>query len=90
MRKAKKFNVVSNQQLVDCSVTGCWGCNSGWPKFALDYVLKNGITNDASYPYDSSHPAQMPCSYNTMSMTGYINATYEISTAGNVTSSFIV
>lgn len=81
MRKQNNTNVVSNQQLLDCSHSGCYGCRGGWPKNALDYVLANGITNDATYPYLSS---ENTCAYKNLSMTGHINATYEVPTRGNM------
>ena len=44
----------SSQQLVDCETTDS-GCNGGWAPNALNYVKKNGIMYDDSYPYVSGN-----------------------------------
>jgi C1A family cysteine protease len=43
---------LSEQQLVDCSgSTGNQGCNGGWPSWAITYAAKQGMCDQASYPY---------------------------------------
>jgi len=82
---------VSLQQLVDCSKKFCWGCSSGWPKYALDYVKANGIAADVKYPYKG---VEQICNYTTNESIGYIspkqnltmfNKTYNVATRGNET-----
>lgn len=41
---------LSEQQLLDCD-TGNDGCGGGLRDVALDYVIKNGLTTEAAYPY---------------------------------------
>jgi Papain family cysteine protease len=70
---------VSPQVLVDCSTKFCWGCQSGWPKYALDYVKTNGITLDDKYPYLGEKD---DCTYTKDKAVAYVNATYNIPTRG--------
>lgn len=80
--RRKMINLtVSAQQLVDCSKRFCWGCSSGWPKYALDYVQANGIASESSYPYFARN---QNCTYDTsMSVTvSVLNKTYNIPTRG--------
>lgn len=79
LRKKNITDSVSPQQLVDCSKQGCWGCQSGWPKFALDYVKANGITESEDYPYVGH---EQTCEYTKSMAVAYVNQTYEIPTAG--------
>lgn len=76
--------VLSPQQLVDCSTRFCWGCQSGWPKYALDYVRDNGITDWPEYPYVGHNQT---CEYNKTKMSvGAINETHIVTMLGNVAS----
>jgi hypothetical protein len=45
---------LSVQELIDCDIksSGCkGGCKGGWPHVAFQYILKNGISTESSYPY---------------------------------------
>lgn len=53
MRRTGRTFALSEQQLVDCAGTqfGNAGCNGGWMKNAYEYIKRNGITSNATYPY---------------------------------------
>ncbi len=38
--------------MVDCSKNGNYGCNGGLMHTAYDYIIKNGIDMESSYPYE--------------------------------------
>lgn len=81
LRRRKNNDSVSPQQMVDCNNNSCWGCQSGWPKYALDYVKANGIADLEEYPYVGHNQT---CDYTPSMSVGYINETYDIPTAGEM------
>jgi len=68
--KTKTRLDLSQQELVDCD-TRSYGCNGGFPEYAIAYVATNGIAKAASYPYAA---AQSSCkrSLSTAVKTGAI------------------
>jgi KDEL-tailed cysteine endopeptidase len=42
---------LSEQQLVDCSKIGTYGCGGGWMHYAYQYMINNKICSIVSYPY---------------------------------------
>ena len=78
--RRKKINAVtSQQQFIDCANQGCWGCSSGWPKYALDYAKTNGGANETTYPFMGNQGA---CYYKNTSAIGFISNVYEFPTRG--------
>ena len=65
----KSLVSLSEQNLVDCSTTN-FGCNGGWPDKAMDYVMKNGIDTETSYPYTATGGS---CSFNKSNVGATIN-----------------
>jgi cathepsin L len=73
-RKTGNLISLSEQDLVDC-VTDCYGCNGGWPSYAIEYIINGsmpnstlgddnytkGILSEASYSYTAT---DQPCAYN--------------------------
>lgn len=81
LRRKNITDSVSPQQLVDCSNNSCWGCSSGWPYYALQYVAANGIADVQEYPYVGF---DQTCDYAQNMSVGHINQTYDIPTAGKI------
>jgi hypothetical protein len=80
LRKKNMKLDVSPQHLIDCVTQFCWGCSSGWPKYALDYVKNNGIAIESEYPYKATDSF---CSYdNETGLTGIIDDVFMIPTRG--------
>lgn len=56
---------LSEEELVDCSRGGNRGCSGGEPINAFDWIAKNGICSERSYPYtayqDECHNQFNPC-----------------------------
>lgn len=56
---------LSEEELVDCSGGKDRGCSGGEPAAAFDWVVKNGICSETSYPYsafqDECHNQFNPC-----------------------------
>lgn len=81
LRKRNITTETAPQQMVDCSKIGCWGCSSGWPKRALDYLKWNGIASESSYPYVGY---DQNCSYSQNMSVGFLNETFNIQTQGKI------
>lgn len=41
---------LSSQQLIDCNIQN-YGSEMGWPHKAFKYIMRNGVTTAAEYPY---------------------------------------
>jgi len=65
---------LSEQNLVDCSTVN-YGCGGGWPDKAMQYVVKNGIDTEASYPYEAVDDT---CEYNVSDVGANITGVVDI------------
>ena len=77
---------LSVQQLVDCAKKeyGNEGCNGGDMDSAMWYVIDNGITSEARYPYKGK---DQPCTYNSTMKVYQISDCAEV--PANKTSSLV-
>jgi C1A family cysteine protease len=74
--------VLSPQQLVDCNRGYNEGCNGGWPKLALDFLVANGTQTEALYPYKA---VQKTCKTRVKPVTAPISSAVEFFTNKNET-----
>lgn len=81
LRRKKINEEVSPQQLIDCKPQFCWGCDSGWPKYALDYIKTKGISVEKDYPYKGK---QENCTYDEQNAFTYIDNVYIVPTRGKI------
>ena len=58
---ANEKYLLSEQQLLDCDYMDA-ACDGGFLNFAMDYIIKNGLISQNSYPYSSQKNAF--CRYN--------------------------
>jgi len=79
--KTGTLTSLSEQQMVDCTKDGCFGCQGGWPFKCMEYVQKKGLCSEQAYPYTGRDgtckdtactPAIAPGA-----LTGYLNITDE-------------
>jgi C1A family cysteine protease len=79
--KTGTLTSLSEQQMVDCTKDGCFGCQGGWPYKCMEYVQKKGLCSEQGYPYTGRDgtckdtactPAIAPGA-----LTGYLNISNE-------------
>lgn len=70
--KTGKMPLLSPQQMVDCDNQD-YGCQGGEPSIAYEYVMKNGLESEASYPYTSSYGQEGYCQYNSSQVAAKIS-----------------
>jgi len=81
--KIKSGNLasLSEQQMVDCTKDGCFGCSGGWPFKCMEYVMKKGLCSQAGYPYrgvdQQCRDSQCTPVLAPNTLTGYTNFTGE-------------
>lgn len=73
--KTQNLTSLSEQQLVDCSGSfGNQGCNGGFTYDALDYIKKDSLCTETSYPYTAKEgTCQKKCDASGTKITGYVN-----------------
>ncbi|KPP73931.1 cathepsin L1-like [Scleropages formosus] len=61
-KKTGRLLSLSEQHLMDCSRSyGTYGCSGAWMANAYDYVVKNGLPSEDTYPYTAMDG--QPCLY---------------------------
>ena len=74
----KELVSLSEQNLVDCSDDfGNQGCNGGMPDSAFQYVMKNGIDTESTYPY-LAHDE--PCQFSQANVGAKITSFMDVET----------
>ena len=80
-----KLESFSEQQLVSCD-TSSYGCNGGYPDYALGWFEKNKAELESVYPYTSGNGRTGTCQYDQHSTTSVNTSTYGYVTPDSVSS----
>merc|ERR1712226_1008432 len=65
---------LSEQQIVDCSKTGGYGCQGGWPLKAIEWAESQGLCGESSYRYHAKDGVCHSCSAPILSVGSVIGA----------------
>jgi len=69
---------LSEQQIVDCSSTGGFGCQGGWPFKAIEWEEEQQICGESGYPYTATDGTCHKCS-NPILPVGAVSGTQSVS-----------